>query len=312
MNRVVVKAPATIANFGPGFDTFGLCLNAPYDIVEAESTDRRGITITQKIVETDAPDDSWRIPMDPSKNTAGVAASELLINSGKKIGVKMTITKGIRPGSGLGSSAASAVGGALAVASLLGIRNRKTILAAAAKGEAASSGAPHLDNVSPCLFGGFTVVIDHSRMEVLRIKPPKMKIVVCQPSIVIQTARARELIPENVPTKTSVAHSGWASGIVYGMKSNDVKLIARCLRDEIAVPARKSLIKGFDEVERAALRAGALSFSISGSGPAVYSLALKNHEKIGRAMVAAFKNAGVEAEFFISSPGNGAKVIKKE
>jgi len=312
MKKVVVKAPATIANFGPGYDTFGLCLSAPCDLVEAELSDEKGISISQKRIEKEPLKSPWRIPTDPRKNTAGVAASELLRLSGKKTGLHITLTKGISAGSGLGSSAASAVGGALAAAELLGIGDKKIILAASARGEAISSGAQHLDNVSPCLFGGFTVVIDHDELDVIKMTPPEMRIVICQPAIVIKTAKARKLIPEHVPTRISIAHSSWASGIVHGMKSGDVRLIARCLQDEIAVPARKRLIKGFDEVRQAAFDAGALSFSISGSGPAVYSLAQKNHSRIGRAMVEAFEKVGVEADFFISKPGNGAKVIRKE
>ncbi|MEM4262561.1 MAG: homoserine kinase [Thermoplasmata archaeon] len=312
MRKVAVKAPATIANFGPGYDTFGLCLSTPYDIIEAELSDKKGIVITQKRIGKEPLRGPWRIPTDPRRNTAGVAAGELLRLSGKRTGLHITITKGISAGSGLGSSAASAVGGALATAELIGVNNRKMILAASAKGEAVSSGAPHLDNVSPCLFGGFTVVIDHEKLDVIKIVPPKMRIVICQPDIVIETYRARKLIPEHVPTRISIAHSSWASGIVHGMKSGDVELIARCLQDEIAVPARKKLIKGFDKVRRAALDAGALTFSISGSGPAVYSLALSNHSRIGEAMVEAFEKVGVKADFFVSKPGDGAKVIEKE
>lgn len=312
VEKVVVKAPATIANFGPGYDTFGLCLDAPSDIITVERSDIGGITITQQFSATGEHEKSWQVPTDPRKNTAGVAAGQLLRVSHKKTGLQIIIQKGIRAGSGLGSSAASAVGGALATAELIGVRDRRKILAAAAKGEAAASGAAHLDNVSPCLFGGFTVVIDQAEQEVLRISPPDMKIVVCQPSIVIETARSRKLIPDSVPTRTAVAHSSWASGIVYGMKTKDIGLIAKCLRDEIAVPARKTLIKGFEEVRDAAITTGALSFSISGSGPTVYSLALRNHAKIGRAMVDAFGRSGVKSEFFIARQGKGAKVIRKE
>jgi len=304
----IVETSATIANFGPGFDTFGLCLDKPRDVIELEMVNQKGIRI-------ELPEEGYRIPTSPLKNTASIAAKEILKMAGKgsnSIGLKMTIIKGIRPGSGLGSSAASAVGGALATATLLGIKDKKKILLAAAKGEGVSSGAAHLDNVSPCLFGGFTVVLDHERLDVLRLKPPQMKIVICLPEIYVETAKARQLIPKDVPLKTSIAHSSWASGIIQGIKTNDLKLMARCLRDEIAVPPRKQLIRGFDNAREAAITAGALSFSISGSGPAVYSLAVKNHKRIGESIVESFSRIGVKSDYFIAKPGMGAKVKKIE
>ncbi|MDH4122646.1 MAG: homoserine kinase [Thermoplasmata archaeon] len=300
---IMVEAPATMANFGPGYDTFGLCIDRPVDILEIERLDGKGI-------ELEVSKRGYKVPLDIDENTASVAARELLRLYGKdlrSISLRMWLRKGIRPGSGLGSSAASAVSGALGVASLLGLKDKKKILMAAAKGEAVSSGTPHLDNVSPCLFGGFTVVLDHRKLDILRIKPPQMKIVVCLPEMVIETAKARELIPKHVPVKTSISHSSWASGVVHGMKAGDISLVARCLRDEIAVPARKQLIEGFDSARKEALSAGALSFSISGSGPAVYSLAEINHESIGKAMVKGFREAGVKSKFFIAMPGKGAR-----
>jgi len=304
LKKVTVEANATIANFGPGFDTFGLCLDGPSDQITVEES-------SEKWIRLEISKEGFQVPADISKNTASVAASEMLRLSTKSesTGLKLVLKKGIRPGSGLGSSAASAVAGALGAAEILGVEDKKMVLRAAAAGEGISSGAAHLDNVSPCLFGGFTVVLDHEKLEVLQIKPPEMRIVICIPEIVIETAKARELIPKHVPIKTSISHSSWASGVVHGMKTGDLKLIARCLRDEIAVPARKQLIPGFDAVQKAAIEAGALSFSISGSGPAVYSLADKNHQKIGKAIIDAFLEVGVNSCFFIAAPGKGARIL---
>lgn len=303
--RVCIETSASIANFGPGFDTFGLCIDHPIDRIEATIHPDPGIAL-------ELDQRSFEVPLDPDRNTASVAATEMIrlaSSRRSRIGIRMKILKGIRPGSGLGSSAASAVGGAMAAATLLGVDDQKLILRAASIGEGVSSGAPHLDNVSPCLYGGFTAVIDSKKMNILKITPPPMKIVVCLPEIIVETAMARRLIPQQLSVRSVVAHVGWASGMIHGLMDGDIELIASCLMDDIAVPARKRLIRGFDSVHDSAMKAGALSFSISGSGPAVYSLAKRGHDKIGKAMVESFAEVGVKSRYFIARPGKGAKIV---
>ena len=306
MNKIRVETSASIANFGPGFDTFGLCIDRPVDVVEVSPESEPGIRIVLA-------KNGFKVPLDPLYNTASIAAQEMLdigSSAGDPPGLKLVIRKGIRPGSGLGSSAASAVAGAIGAAEMLGVKDRRLILRAAAKGEGSSSGAPHLDNVSPCLYGGFTAVIDPPNFKVLKIEPPDLRIVVCLPDIIVETARARKLVPSQFPTKTTVSHVGWASGIIHGLMEGDVEMIASCIMDDIAVPARKGLIKGFDKARKCAMDAGALSFSISGSGPAVFSLAKSGHNDIGKAIVEGFRKVGVKSEYFIAKPGNGARIIR--
>jgi homoserine kinase len=303
-SRVTVESPATIANFGPGYDTFGMCLDGPVDTMVVERSKKPGIQI-------EVLKGGFKVPVDPARNTASVAAQSILSACGsasKSVGLKINILKKIRPGSGLGSSAASAVGGALGAAAILGFDDLREILRAASIGEGASSGAPHLDNVSPCLFGGFTSIVNPAEYDVLQIEPLDMSIVVCLPDIVIETARARKLIPKQLPLGSAIAHVGWASGLIVGLNNGDLDLMAACMQDDIAVPARRVLIKGYDRVRRAALDAGALSFSISGSGPAVFSLSKAKHDSIGKAMVKGFSKAGVTSDYFIAKPGTGAKI----
>jgi len=304
-SKVRVESPATIANFGPGYDTFGLCLDRPVDLVDMERSSKPGIRI-------EIAKNGFNVPIDPARNTASVAAQQILKISGsssKSVGLKMKMLKKIRPGSGLGSSAASAVAGALGAAAILGVDDVKEVLKAASIGEGASSGAPHLDNVSPCLFGGFTAVVDPDGFDVLQIEPLDMEIVVCLPEIVIETAKARKLIPKQLPVRSVVSHVGWASGMIVGLNNGDIDLMAACMEDDIAVPVRKRLIKGYESARKAALGAGASSFSISGSGPAVFSLAKSKHDSIGKAMVRGFAKAGVNSEFFVTKPGTGARIV---
>jgi len=304
---VRVEASATIANFGPGYDTFGMCLESPTDVLEIESVEKPGITM-------DVIREGHFVPNDSRRNTASVAARELLRIaeiSAEAIGLKMKLLKGIRPGSGLGSSAASAVAGAFGAAALMDIKDYRKILMAASQGEGVSSGAPHLDNVAPSLYGGFTVVLDQDKFKVLRITPPEMRIIVCLPELTVKTARARNLIPDSLPVSTTISHVGWASGMVHGITKGDIRLMASCMRDEISIPARKELIKGYELARSAAMASGALSFSISGSGPAVFSLSEENHEAIGEAMVEGFGRANVKSSYFLSKPGTGARITDK-
>lgn len=304
-SKVRVESPATIANFGPGYDAFGLCLDRPVDILDLELSSKPGIKI-------EIAKGGFSVPIDPTRNTASVAAQQIMKISGsssKPIGLKMKLLKKIRPGSGLGSSAASAVGGALGAAAILGIDDIKEILKAASIGEGASSGAPHLDNVSPCLFGGFTAVVHPREFDVLQIEPIDMKIVVCLPDLIVETAKARKFIPRQLPIESVVSHVGWASGMIVGMNNGDVDLMSACMDDDIAVPVRKKLIKGYESARKAALDAGALSFSISGSGPAVFSLAKSKHDSIGQAMVRGFAKSGVDSEFFVAKSGTGARIV---
>jgi homoserine kinase len=306
LETIRVETTASIANFGPGFDTFGLCIDRPADLVEVQVESKPGIRI-------ELAKGSYEVPLDPGRNTASIAAQEMIRLGSRKpgsVGLNLRINKKIRPGSGLGSSAASAVAGALGAAEALGVKDNHLILRAAAKGEGSSSGAPHLDNVSPCLYGGFTAIVDPANLKVLKIDPPDMRIVVCLPEMVVETSKARKLIPSQFSVKTTVSHVGWASGIIHGLMEGDIEMVASCILDDIAVPSRKGLIKGYEEVRKCAMDAGALSFSISGSGPAVFSLAKNGHEGIGKAIVKGFGDVGVKSEYFIAKPGFGAKLIQ--
>jgi len=307
-SRIRVEASATIANFGPGYDTFGLCLDKPVDVIEMDILEKSGIHL-------EVAEEGYSSPADPEHNTASVAAKEMMRLAGisvDAVGLELKLLKGVRPGSGLGSSASSAVAGAFGAAMLFDVSDQRKILMAAAHGEGIASAAPHLDNIASCLLGGFTVVLDHEKYNILKITPPDMKIVICLPEIIIRTIEARRLIPKTLPINKTVFHVGWASGIVHGLQTGDIKLVASCIRDEISVPARKELVKGFEIARSAALAAGALSFSMSGSGPAVFCLSIADHKAIGEAMVEGFARANAQASYFIAKPGGGAKLIEAE
>ena len=300
--RAVVSSPATIANFGPGFDSFGLCLDSPRDKVSLRKAEAGCFEVKVK--------GKNAVPTDPMKNTASYAAIKLAESCGcADAGFSMTITKGMKPGSGIGSSAASSVGGALAMAALLGVKDKWAILEAAAMGEELISGARHFDNVAAALFGGFTVVSDLRSRNILRIKPPRFQVVVVIPDVTVETRRARAVLPKQVDMGDAVCNLSLASGMVHAMMKRNVKAIASHLGDSLSVPYRKTLVPGYDAVREGAMAAGALGVSIGGSGPAVFAISQGSASKIRLAMVKAFKeSAGLASESFVTVPGAGAKV----
>jgi homoserine kinase len=302
-NKAVVSSPATIANFGPGFDSFGLCLESPNDVVAIKRLQkgRHEIKVLGK----------YEVPTNPEKNTASYAAMRLAELCGRDdVGFSMTVRKGMKPGSGLGSSAASSAGGALAMAALLGLKDKGVILEASAMGEELVAGSRHFDNVSAAIYGGFTVVSDVRTRTVIRIRPPSFQIVIAIPDVSVETRRARRILPSSVSISDAAHNVGWASGMLHAMMTRNVKMIASYLDDRLAVPYRIQLIPGYEAVRAKAIGAGALGFSIGGSGPAVFAVTQGNASKIKNAMVEAFKStAGLKAESFITMPGRGARIV---
>lgn len=303
-DKVVVSSPATIANFGPGFDSFGLCLASPQDTVSIRRLAEQRLEV--KVL------GKHKLPTDPMKNTASYAALKLAEMCGReRIGFSMTIRKGMKPGSGLGSSAASSTGGALAMAVLLGVRKKEIVLEAAAMGEELAAGSRHFDNVSAALYGGFTVVSDLRTRTVVKIRPPHFQIVVVLPDISVETKKAREILPGSVSMEHAVSNIGLASGMLHAMMSRNVERIGACLDDKLALPYRSTLIPGYESVRRAALSAGAYGMSIGGSGPAVFAITRGKAATIRKSMVAAFREAGLESDSFVTVPGTGAKVLSR-
>ena len=289
-----VSVPATIANFGPGFDVFGLCLEKPRDFIRVKLSDEIEVKVK-----------GYRVPEEPHKNVASVSALFLLREVGVESGFKMKIKKGIRPKSGLGSSGASALGGALAIARLLDIEDKEIILRAALEGERVASGSPHGDNVVPALFGGFVVLKSLFPLEVFKIDA-KLKLAVVLPEVEVSTKRAREVLPKYVPLSDAVRNLALASSLVLALESGDIEEVGKLLDDYLAIPYRKPIIPWFDKIRKAALESGAYGLSISGSGPAVFALG-ENLDEVGKAIVEAFEEEGINAEYFISKVGGGAE-----
>ena len=309
-NEIHVFAPASVANVACGFDTLGFAIQRPGDDVLVRFSSKPGLTISR------ISGDNGKLPLKPEKNTAGVSALSLMKHLGVVQGIEMEIHKGIPIGSGLGSSACSAVAGALAVNELMGRPlSKKELLPFALEGEAiASGGDMHADNVGPCLLGGIVLVRSNQDLDTVNIPAPEnLYAAVVLPDLEILTVDARNILRKEIPLKEAIVQWGNLGGMIAGLIKEDYGLIGRSLQDVVAEPYRSELIPGFYEVKQAALNAGALGCSISGAGPAIFSLCEGDEIafKAGIAMQQAFENRDIHAERFISTiNSHGAQRIK--
>ncbi|MGA0132797.1 MAG: homoserine kinase [Opitutales bacterium] len=299
LKEVRVFSPATVANVACGFDVLGFAIEKPGDEIVARLSDRPGLRITQ------ITGDDGRLPLDPARNTAGVAALGLLRHLGRpEIGIELEIHKKMPFGSGLGSSAASAVGGAFVVNHLLGAPlDRRQLLPFVVAGEAAADGAWHADNVAPCLLGGITLIRSNAELDVMDVPiPDRLWAAVVHPDIVVLTKVAREIMPRHVQLETSTQQSGNLGGLLCGFFKSDYPLIGRSLHDLVAEPHRQRLIPGFYRAKRAAMDAGALGFSISGAGPSVFALCEgeATARRVAEAVAAVFAEAQLKAVPYVS------------
>jgi homoserine kinase len=280
MRKVTVRAPATSANLGAGFDVFGISLGCLYDEISLELRSERGIVLDRI--------EGYDVPCEAHKNCASAAAGAVFGLKGEKRGAVMRIKKGIRPASGLGSSAASSAAGALAASLLLGGLSAEELLRCAAEGERASCGSAHMDNVAPALFGGFTIVRSYEPPEVVRIDPPEnLGVVAILPEVSVSTREAREILPRKVAVRDAVKNTGNASAFVAGLSTGNIALAGRAMEDAIFEKARSPLVPWLSEVKRAAIDAGALGSALSGSGPAVMAIfdrRVRDGHGIGKAM----------------------------
>ncbi|WP_425658449.1 homoserine kinase [Tenacibaculum ascidiaceicola] len=266
MNYIKIFSPATVANVSCGFDALGLALETVGDTMTFTKTDTKGVKII-KITGAD-------LPLDTQINAAGVVALAMLEKHPINFGIDITIHKGYTPGSGLGSSAASAAGAAFGVNQLLGnVFSPLELTQFAMLGEEATCGTPIADNVSAAIYGGFTLVRSYEPLSIVKIPvPADLRVVAIHPQVEVKTKDARDVLPTEVPLKDAVTQWANVGGLISGLHSNDYQLIADSLIDIIVEPARKTLIPHFDLVKKEALKAGALGAGISGSGPTIFAL----------------------------------------
>ena len=298
---IKIKAPATVANMVCGFDILGFAVNNPYDEMEMRLVERAPHQASITIINID----DYQLPTDPEKNVAGAALiamiEEYTANSiieksladsdsknktdaqGReaaqnwvdfsKIGFEVKINKLIKPGSGVGSSAASSAGAVVGANYLLGNPfSKDDLVRFAMNGEKVASGVKHADNIAPCIHGGVTLVRSIFPLEIIALPSPTLFVTIVHPQIEVRTADARSILKQNVQLKDAIKQWGNIAGLVSGLMKGDYDLIGRSLEDVIIEPVRSILIPGFDDLKKACKAAGALGGGISGSGPSIFFL----------------------------------------
>ncbi len=308
-SQVTVIVPATTANLGPGFDVFGLALKQPHDKVTLTAIPK-GVKIDVIGLSADT------IPTAPEKNTGGVVAKHMIKEFRLKTGVQIQIDKGIVPGMGLGSSAASAAAAAFGLNELFNLHlDNKELVRLAAEGETASAGYAHADNVAAAICGGFVIVRSYNPVEIISLKAPdNLEICVAYPNTETpahKTEKARSVIPKQVSIEKLVRNVGGAAALASGFAEGDVDLIGASMSDAVVEPERAALIPGYQKVKDEALKAGAAGVAISGAGPGMIAIVNKretNAAQVVKAMKKAFESAGVTATTFATTSGRGAHV----
>ena len=302
---IKVHSPATVANLVCGFDILGLALNKPYDIMEVQLLDEPKVVIHNR--------DEFNLPTEPERNVAGVVLLAALEKAGGHCGFEVTIEKHIMPGSGIGSSAASAAGAAVAANKLLGnIFSTDEVVQLAMNGEKLASGVKHADNIAPCILGGVSLIRSIYPLDIISIPSPELFVTVVHPQIEVRTSDARQILRQQVLLKDAIRQWGNIAGLVTGFLKGDLELIGRSLEDVIIEPVRSILIPGFDEVKRGCKEAGALGGGISGSGPSVFMLSKdeKTALEVEKVMQAVYERIGIDYHTYVTTINReGVKVI---
>jgi homoserine kinase len=281
MDEITILSPATVANVVCGFDILGFAVDGPFDKMVIRKKTEKSVTLINK--------DHYNLPTEPTKNVIGVALLALLNEITEDIGFIVESTKTIKPGSGIGSSAASAAGVVVGANHLLNNRfSNEDLIRFAMCGEEVASGSKHADNIAPCIYGGVTLIRSTSPLDIISIPTPPLFVTILHPQIEVKTADARGILKKQVLLKDAITQWGNVAGLIAGFIKNDYDLIGRSLIDVIVEPIRSILIPGFDEVKSKCLEAGALGGGISGSGPSMFMLS--KDENTAKAVELAIKN----------------------
>lgn len=307
MNYLKIFSPATVANVSCGFDSLGFAVDAVGDEMTFTKTTEKGVKIT-KIT-------GANLTYNVDENAASAVVQKILNETNANFGIELTIHKGFSPGSGLGSSAASATGAAFGVNQFLENKYSELELTKFAMfGEEVACGSQIADNVAAAIYGGFVLVRSYNPLEIIKLPvPTALRVVAIHPQIEVKTKDAREILPTEIPLKDAVTQWANVGGLIAGLYTDDYKLISNSLVDIIVEPHRKKLIPFFDNVKNAALKAGALGAGISGSGPTIFALCKGDEvaKEVYKSIEESYKNTGIDFTMFTSKVNSkGMKIIK--
>jgi homoserine kinase len=305
-------APSSTANLGPGYDVFGLGLNALEDMVKIDKMPGVSSEVSIKV----SGENYTSIPVEVNANSAGLVIKKMSEDFNILSDLKVNILKRVPAGFGMGSSAASAAAAALALDGLFNLKiEKQKLIEYAAEGEIASAGTKHYDNVSSAILGGFVIVRTSPRLQFIALEPPQdLVLVIAVPTInpsARKTELARSVLPDCVSLRSVVHNVSAASTIVAGFALKDVQMIAEGIDDVIVEPARMFMIPGYDAVKRNALKSGSLAVTISGAGPSMISILKteKEAQTVAKSMAAGFKEENIESSTYVCKPSSGAKIV---
>jgi homoserine kinase len=308
MKEIKIIAPATIANLVCGFDILGMALKAPFDEMILSLSEKPGINIKHT--------DEYNLPEEADKNVSGAALQALIEEYKEPIGFNLSIHKNIKPGSGLGSSAASSAGVVVAANHLLGnIFSKEDLVRFAMNGEKIAGGVKHADNVSPCIYGGVTLIRSIFPLDIVPLNAPDLFITIVHPQIEVRTSDSRQILRKEVLLKDAIKQWGNIGGLIVGFMKKDPELIGRSMEDVIIEPVRSILIPGFDEVKKNCKEAGALGGGISGSGPSVFMISKDEStaKKVEDIMKEIYQKIGVDYKTYVTQINpEGVKVMESK
>lgn len=307
MNYLKVFSPATVANVSCGFDSLGFAVDTVGDEMTFTKTASKGVKITSITGAT--------LSYNVDENAASAVVQKMLIAAKADFGVELTISKGYSPGSGLGSSAASAAGAAFGTNQLLGnIYSELELVKFAMFGEEVACGSQIADNVAAAIYGGFVLIRSYAPLEIVKLPVPKeLRLVAIHPQVEVKTKDAREVLPKQIDLKDAITQWANVGGLISGLYTNDYNLISNSLVDIIVEPYRKKLIPYFDDVKNAGLKSGALGAGISGSGPTIFALCKgdESASDVHSAINESYKNTGIDYTLFTSKINNqGIKILE--
>ena len=307
MTEIKIFSPASIANLSCGFDILGVCLNDIGDEITVRKTKEKGLKILKVT--------GQKLTLDVNKNVAGVSALALLKETNVDCGFEIEIHKGIKPGSGIGSSAASSAGSVFAINELIGKPySSKELIKFALEGEKIASGAAHADNVSAVLLGGFIFVRDSLNFDIFKLKTPiDLAFTILHPQIEVKTSESRALVQRPITLDKMITQSANLGAFISGLYNEDYNLISRSIKDVVVEPIRSILIPEFDKLKEISLSNNALGFGISGSGPSVFAMSkgLVNAKKIRDLLKVNYSKLGLSFDIHTSSVNEkGIQIIK--
>ena len=307
MDKIKVFSPGSITNLSCGYDILGVCLSNRGDEITVTKTANKGIIIKSN--------DNYNISSDINENVAGIAAQALLKDISTEFGFEIQIKKGIKPGSGIGSSAASSAGTVFAINQLLDSPySQLDLIKFSMEGEKFVSNSYHADNVAPIILGGITLVRSINEIDVINLPSPKsLEVVIIRPNIELKTSDSRKVVKKKIEIETMVKQSANLGSFVSSLYTEDFDLMSRSIVDFIAEPNRRILIPEFDNIIKISKINGAIASGISGSGPSIFSLSNDSivSEKILKATTNHYDKLGISYDGFISKINTtGIKILE--